>query len=53
LLNYNLDDMESLMNTIIVPEQLWNQVINFLTYNMENNPFWNYRKYLFAIGIRE
>ncbi|CAD8067424.1 unnamed protein product [Paramecium sonneborni] len=40
----NLEDLENLMDSIIIPEWLQNQVSNFLTYNLENNSFWNYRK---------
>ncbi|CAD8068174.1 unnamed protein product [Paramecium sonneborni] len=40
----NLEDLENLMDSIIIPEWLSNQVSNFLTYNLENNSFWNYRK---------
>ncbi|CAD8058760.1 unnamed protein product [Paramecium primaurelia] len=40
----HLEDLENLMDSIIIPDWLSDQVSNFLTYNLENNSFWNYRK---------
>ncbi|CAD8151326.1 unnamed protein product [Paramecium pentaurelia] len=40
----DLDALETLMQKIIIPEDLSNQLFSYFQYNIENNPFWNYRK---------
>ncbi|CAK62498.1 unnamed protein product (macronuclear) [Paramecium tetraurelia] len=40
----DLEALETLVQKIIIPEELSNQLFSYFQYNIENNPFWNYRK---------
>ncbi|CAD8153937.1 unnamed protein product [Paramecium octaurelia] len=40
----DLEALETLMSQILIPEELSAQLFSYYYYNIENNPFWNYKK---------
>ncbi|CAD8065623.1 unnamed protein product [Paramecium sonneborni] len=40
----DLEALETLMTQILIPEELSAQLFSYYYYNIENNPFWNYKK---------
>ncbi|CAD8069427.1 unnamed protein product [Paramecium sonneborni] len=46
----DLEALETLMQKIIIPEELSNQLFSYFQYNIENNPFWNYKKQILFLN---